>query len=416
LPILRPAIMKILFICHRFPYPPNRGGKIRPFNIIRHLSEKHDVVVASMARSPEEAAAGEPLIRHCSRTVMAQVNNRIQLLRTAAYLPSPTPSSMGYFSSPYLKKRIASLLKTVKFDLIFVHCSSVAPYVSRVKGIPKIVDFGDMDSQKWLDVARYRPFPLKLGYWIEGQKLMAWEKRLAGAFDFCTATTRAELETLAQFSPHSNIDYFPNGVDCDFFSPGDGAYDPDTISFIGRMDYYPNQRAMLDFCRSTLPLLRARMPSVKLVIIGAEPSSEIRALGKLPSVTVTGTVPDVRPLARRSAVTVAPLGIARGTQNKMLEAMAMGVPVVCSDEALRGVDAVHGEHLLAARAPQEYADAIVEIISNPARRAALAKAGRQRMQERHTWSHSMRRLDGIVERCLRLSDDRTMRASRAVLV
>jgi sugar transferase (PEP-CTERM/EpsH1 system associated) len=408
--------MKILFLCHRFPFPPNRGGKIRPFNIIRHLSEKHDVTVVSIARSKAEAAAGEPLSRHCSRVVMARVNNKVQLLRTVAYLPSPSPSSMGYFASRYLKHRLKSLLKTVNFDLIFVHCSSVAPYVSQVQGVPKIVDFGDMDSQKWLDVARYRPFPLKLGYWIEGQKLMLWEKRLAGAFDFCTATTQAELETLAQFSPHQNVDFFPNGVDCNFFSPVDGPYDPYTISFVGRMDYYPNQRAMLDFCRSTLPLLRARVPSVKLLIVGAEPSAEIRALGKLPSVTVTGTVPDVRPLVRNSALTVAPLNIARGTQNKMLEAMAMGVPVVCSRTALRGVDAIDGEHLLAAETPQEYVDAIVEIISNPARRAALATAGRLRMQERHSWPHSMRRLDGIIERCLRLSDGTMTTSEGTVLV
>ena len=360
-----------------------------------------------MARSRQEAEAGKPLAEYCSRSVMARVNNRVQLLRTALYLPSPSPSSMAYFYSYRLKKRITSLLQTVRFDLIFVHCSSVAPYVAGVKGIPKVLDFGDMDSQKWLDIARYRGFPLSAGYWIEGQKLMAREKRLAGAFDFCTATTRAELETLAGFAPHANVDYFPNGVAFDYFTPGDGSYDPHTISFVGRMDYYPNQHAMIDFCQHTLPLIRARIPAVKLLIIGAEPSPEIRALGKLPSVTVTGTVPDVRPLVRQSALTVAPLNIARGTQNKMLESMAMGVPVICSPSALRGVDAVDGEHVLGAQTPQEYADAIVEVITNPARRAALSTASRERMLARHTWSSSMQRLDGIIERCLQQYSTKT---------
>jgi sugar transferase (PEP-CTERM/EpsH1 system associated) len=262
--------MKVLFVCHRFPFPPNRGGKIRPFNIIRHLNANHDVIVASMVRSPEEAAAGIPIADYCSRSVMAKVSNPIQLLRTILYLPSTQPSSMGYFYSPYLKERIQTILATVSIDLIFVHCSSVAPYVAAVKGIPKILDFGDMDSQKWLDVARYRPFPLSTGYWIEGQKLMAQEKRLAGLFDFCTATTQAELNTLTEFSPHKNVGYFPNGVDFDYFTPGDGTYDPHTLSFVGRMDYYPNQQAMMDFCRDTLPLVRARVPAVKLTIIGAE--------------------------------------------------------------------------------------------------------------------------------------------------
>ena len=173
-----------------------------------------------------------------------------------------------------------------------MHCSSVAPYVANVRGIPKLLDFGDMDSQKWLDIARHRPYPMKLVYWLEGQKLMAWEKRLAKAFDFCSVTTRGELDTLRNFNSENPSDFFPNGVDFDYFAPGDG-YDPNSISFMGRMDYYPNQQAMIEFCREVLPVLRERVPEIKLSIIGAEPSAEIRALGNLPAVTVTGTVPDI---------------------------------------------------------------------------------------------------------------------------
>ena len=391
--------MRILFVCHRYPFPPNRGGKIRPFNIIRHLSENHDVTVASMVRSRAEGRAAEPLAAYCARTVMASVSNPLQIMRTALYMPTHQPASMGYFYSGDLKRRIAHLLETVSYDLIFVHCSSVAPYVAGVTGIPKILDFGDMDSQKWLDIARYRPPPMKFIYWLEGQKLMAWEKRLAKAFDFCTVTTRGELETLQKFDPEKSPDFFPNGVDFDYFSPGD-EYEPHTISFMGRMDYYPNQQAMIQFCRDVLPSLRQRIPDIKLLIIGAEPSAEIRALANLPSVSVTGTVPDIRPLVRRCALTVAPLNIARGTQNKMLESMAMGVPVICSPTALRGVDAEDGTHLLAARSPQDYVEAIAEVIFNPARRTELSVACRQRMVARHNWSSSLRRMDGLIERCL----------------
>jgi glycosyltransferase involved in cell wall biosynthesis len=207
------------------------------------------------------------------------------------------------------------------------------------------------------------------------------------------------LDTLLNYGVPTPTGWFPNGVDFDYFTPEVVDYDPNAICFVGRMDYYPNQEAMIDFCRHVMPALRARIPAIKLSIIGAEPSAEIRRLGELPGVTVTGTVADIRPLVRQSAAAIAPLHIARGTQNKMLECMAMGVPVVCSRLTLRGVDAVDGEHLLAADSPQEYTEAIAGLLSNPERRAALAKAGRQRMIERHSWSKSMQHLDSIIERC-----------------
>jgi glycosyltransferase involved in cell wall biosynthesis len=167
------------------------------------------------------------------------------------------------------------------------------------------------------------------------------------------------------------------------------------------MDYYPNQECMFDFCSRTLPLLREKRPEIKLAIVGADPSPAVRKLGELPGVTVTGSVPDVRPYLRRSALTVAPLNIARGTQNKILEAMAAGVPVVASRVAAGGVDAVGGEHFLVASNPEEYRDAILRILGAPDERRRLAQAGRARMLSHHAWPSSMRRLDDIIERCMR---------------
>ncbi len=392
--------MKILYVCHRFPFPPKRGGKIRPFNMIRHFSEKHEVTVASLVRSDEEAREGEGIAPHCAHFEMAQVSDHLQMARMVARLPTLVPSSMGYFYSPDLARRIRELLRTTHFDLIFVHCSSVAQYVADVRGIPKILDFGDMDSQKWLEYAHYKPFPLSLGYWLEGTKMLREEKRLSARFDMCTATTRAEWETLKGYGVDVPTDWFPNGVDTTFFSPDEKPYDPDTISFIGRMDYYPNQECMADFCANTLPLLRAKRPNIKLVIVGADPSPAMRKLGELPGVTVTGSVPDVRPFVRASALMVAPLNIARGTQNKILEAMAMGVPVVTSTVAAGGVDAQSEAHFLVADTPEAYARAILRILDSPAERQRLALAGRERMLSNHAWLHSMQRLDGIVERCV----------------
>jgi len=393
--------VNILYLCHRFPFPPKRGGKIRPFNMIRHLSASgHRVTVCSLVRSDGEADEGEGIAPHVAARVMGRVHEPTQWARMIVRLPLVTPSSMGYFYSAELAREVRRLLASQAWDLIFVHCSSVAQYVEHVRDVPKILDFGDMDSQKWLEYARYKSFPLSLGYWLEGQKMLAAEKRLARRFDLCTATTRAEWETLQGYGTGAATDWFPNGVDAGFFCPSDGAYEADTISFIGRMDYYPNQECMARFCRETWPLLKARRPAMKLLIVGADPSPEMRALGELPGVTVTGSVPDVRPYIRGSALMVAPLAIARGTQNKILEAMAMGVPVVTSSVAAGGVDALPGDHLLVADSPEDLAAAILRVVENADERQRLSEAGRARMLSHHSWAGSMKRLDAIIARCV----------------
>jgi polysaccharide biosynthesis protein PslH len=168
------------------------------------------------------------------------------------------------------------------------------------------------------------------------------------------------------------------------------------------MDYYPNQECMLAFCATVWPRLRQQRPDLKLSIIGAAPSAAVKALAALPGVTVTGSVPDVRPYVRRSALMVAPLNIARGTQNKILEAMAMGVPVVTSGVAAGGVDAVPGEHFLVAGSPQQYVDAIERLLHDREERARFAVAGRSRVLIHHDWTRSMQRLDEIIERSMRV--------------
>ena len=400
--------MKVLYVCHRFPFPPRRGGKIRPFNMIRHLhAAGHDVTVASLVRSSAEADEGRGLAAHCARVEAAPVRDLVQTLRMVARLPRREPSSFGYFHSAALARRIDRLVEASRFDLVFVHCSSVARYVAHVEGIPKILDFGDMDSQKWLEYAQHKPFPLSLGYRIEGIKLMAEERRLAKRFDVCTTTTRAELRTLEGYATGAATDWFPNGVDTGYFAPGAAAYDPDAICFVGRMDYYPNQACMIEFCRDVWPLIRARRPNATLSIVGADPSPAIRRLAAVPGVEVTGSVPDVRPFLARSAAMVAPLRIARGTQNKILEAMASGTPVVTSTVAAGGVDAVPGEHLLVADRASDIAEATLTLMRDPARRAQLSQAGRACVLANHSWASSMRRLDAIVERCVDAGARRT---------
>jgi len=393
--------MKVLFICHRFPFPPARGGKIRPFNMIRHLGGYADVTVAALWRSEEERRAGEGLAEHCRAIITEPISQAAANLRMVARLPTSQPSSFGNFWSPALARRVRAELATGGYDLVLAHCSSVGPYVAAHRGCAKIMDFGDMDSEKWAMYAGERAFPLSAGYWLESVKLRKVEWHLAGQFDLSTCTTAAEHDTLVSLGSAPRTGWFPNGVDSGYFQPATSGCDPDVIVFSGRMDYFPNQQAVQRFCDGAFPLVREKRPATRLVIVGAEPPPAIRRLAERPGVSVTGTVPDVRPHVQQAAVSVAPLDVARGTQNKILESMAMGVPVVCTPLAARGVDAVPGEHLLTAQGPRDTAAAVLGLLEDGAAREALSRRGRERVLSHHSWAHSMKRLDQLVERCLR---------------
>jgi sugar transferase (PEP-CTERM/EpsH1 system associated) len=365
--------------------------------MIKHLAREHEVVVAAPTRSVEEVDAGRELAQHCHGILTDRISPAAAAVRMLSRLPSRTPSSMGYFHSPELAAQVREAMAKKQFDAIVVHCSSAAQYVEDAKGIPKLLDFADMDSQKWLAYARFHGWPKSLGYWLEGRKLQAAEKALAAKFDCCTCITDAELRILKSFGVECASGWFPNGVDLEYFSPGKAGYDPNTIVFVGRMDYFPNQAAMVAFCRDVLPRIREHRPQIKLTIVGAEPSREVRDLSRLSGVSVTGTVPDVRPFVRAAAVSLAPLTIARGTQNKILESWAMGVPVIASSPAAAGVDATPGEHIVVADDPQDLAEAVLRLLTDSDDRQSLAKAGRARVEQRYTWEQAMVRFDSLFD-------------------
>lgn len=391
--------MRILFLAHRFPYPPAFGSQVRAFNMIRHLAQAHEVTVMAPVRSPAEAEQAQGIAAHCAAFRAFPVRPWVQLAKVALALPTPLSASEAYFHSAAMKAAIDRLLAARAVDLIVAHCSSVGRLVEDA-ALPKLIDFCDVDSRKWLDYAAFKPFPLSLGYRWEGVRLTAVERRLARKFDAVTVATTGELDTLRALGMHARADWFPNGVDTDYFAPGDEPYAPDTITFVGRMDYFPNEQCMVDFCADVWPKLRARRPAARLQIVGAAPTRRVQALGHLAGVTVTGAVPDVRPYVRRSALTIAPLAIARGTQNKVLESMAMGVPVVASPLAAAGVEAEPGVHLRVAPSADQWVAEIERLLSDPVQRAQLAAAGRARVLSHHAWPSAMKRLDAIIARCV----------------
>ena len=390
--------MKILFLCHRFPLPAEGGGKIRALHIIRHLAGSgHDVTVCSLIGSPDEAVGAGELRNSGIRVESPVLGELARWGRMLLRFPSTEPMTFGYFRSRRLARRIAALLREEPPDLILAHCSSMGPYVEASEGIPSILDFADMDSQKWLDYSRVKPFPVSIAYAIEGRKLERREKELSQAFDICTTISLNELETLRGLSASANTDWFPNGVDLEYFSPAGDDYDPDLIVFVGRMDYFPNEQAMQWFCSHVWSKLRDRRATLRLRIVGARPGPAVRRLAQIDGVEVTGSVPDVRPCILRAALSVAPLKIARGMQNKVLESMAMGIPVVTSERVGYGLGLGADSPLRLAETADQYVDSILSLIEDRALRQECARKGRELVESDYSWGSAMRKLDEIID-------------------
>jgi polysaccharide biosynthesis protein PslH len=398
--------VRILYLSHRFPYPPTFGSKVRAFNVIRHLARSHDVTVLSLARDRAEADEAKGIAPYCHSHRVFEVKRALQAAKVVASLPTTWSASEAYFHSAAMQREVDRQLAARSFDFVFAHCSAVGRYVESVQGLPKLMDFCDVDSRKWHDYAQFKPWPMSWGYRWEAWRVARAERRQAQRFDRVTVATAGEARSLAEMGvSQAAVEWFANGVDGGYFQPGGETHDPQTITFVGRMDYFPNEQAMVDFCADVWPKLRLRRPNLTLQIVGADPTPRVRALAQIPGVVVTGSVPDVRPFVLRSALTIAPLKIARGTQNKILESMALGVPVVSSRVAAGGVDATVGEHLLAADSAEESCEAILGILDAPAERERLGQAGRLRVQSHHTWQAAMQRMDTIIEGCLKVPGD-----------
>ena len=390
--------MKILFLCHRMPYPPKRGGKIRPFNMIRQLARSHEVTVATLARTVQEQADGEDLRRYCDELHVGRLSGFGAWARFGLFGLTGRPATFGYFHSPALYRTVRRLLATRGFDAIFVHCSSMGPYVAGHRGCRKVMDFGDADSEKWLEYSRTSPVPFSWAFRLEGNRVRAAERRLGAHFDAGSVNAPRDREVLTGYI-RTPISVIPNGVDLEYFQPGRSSgqrHISNRIVFTGNMSYRPNVDAVSHFTTNILPKIGQEIPDVQFYIVGMDPTAAVRRLAGGDRVVVTGRVEDVRPYFDSAAVAVAPLRVARGLQNKVLEAMAMRVPVVASPAAFAGISAVAGRDLLVRANPLEFSHAVVTLLRDPAARERFAAAGRTCVEANHNWSQLLERLESLL--------------------
>lgn len=398
------AGLKILFLCHRVPYPPDKGEKTRAFHLIRGLARRHKVHLLTLADGAVPDLA--PLEDLCERVEVFPLSRPAAYLRAALRVLRPGPLTLSFFESDELANRMKELARRERFDVMVVFCSAMAPYAALLPDVPAVLDMVDVDSAKWAQYARFAPLPLRPVYALEARRLRRYEASLASRFQRITLATANEARLYKSFAMPSGsaagarVEAVLSGVDFDFFQPMDlPKSSKPSLVFTGQMDYFANVDGVVHFAREVFPRLRQRFPELELVVVGRSPTPAVRALGELPGVQVTGAVGDVRPFLARAWVFVAPLRIAQGVQNKVLEAMASNLPVVASDRVLAGLSDGgfrSGRDLLAASSNEEMERAVASLIEDAAARERLAECARQRLLTTYRWTSNLDRFEELV--------------------
>ena len=395
-----PSDMNILYLCHRIPYPPDKGDKIRSYHQIKFLSQHHSVFLACLIDDPHDWQYVEPLRSMCQVVGVVDRKGLKEWLRIGKAFLSGHPLSLGTFFVPALQEKVNLILAQESIDRIVIFSSPMAEYVKQVSSIPKIIDFVDMDSEKWRAYARIKPFPLSVLYRTEADRLGQYEFEMATTCQESLVISQEEAQVLRERSNQMVVPkVIPNGVDDEYFSPpSEVRKTRPIIVFTAAMDYFPNIDGALFFCQEILPRIHHMIPQAQFLIVGRNPVSALRRIAeRMPQVQVTGTVPDVRPYLSEAMVAVAPLRIARGVQNKILEAMAMELPVVGTTSAFQGL-AVASEHgMYVADDPGEFADAVVKLLGSPECARAYGVSAREFVTSHHDWSIILQEFEQILE-------------------
>jgi sugar transferase (PEP-CTERM/EpsH1 system associated) len=280
--------------------------------------------------------------------------------------------------------------------MIFVYSSSMAPYVKSVDRIPKILDFVDSDAGKWSQFAAATGAPLSWIYHYEAQKLKSFEIRMIDAFDCCSFVSPRETDHLALDRTTRKPVYIQNGIDLEFYDTPGRTADLQTILFIGALDYFPNIDAITFFATQVFPAVRDKFPRAKFLIVGSRPGARVLKLGRLPGVTVRGDVKDVRPFIAQARVSVAPLRISQGIQNKVLEALAAGLPVVASQNAAAGLPFLQDVPLAIARDAAGFVESVCQFLTQPPLTPERIKTCREQLRRHHDWSKNLSLFEDVI--------------------
>jgi sugar transferase (PEP-CTERM/EpsH1 system associated) len=393
--------MKILYLAHRIPYPPNKGEKIRTFHQIQQLARRHTIHLCSFVDDPRDLPGASELREHCASVEVVYHGQARTFLLAPAALLKRSPFSVSLFYRRALAEKVAQKAATERFDCIIVSSSSMAQYACLVPDVPKVLDFIDMDSEKWDLYAERRMSPLSPLYRLEAERLAKYEEAMARVFDHSIVISEEERRVFQKRVSDRAVAVITNGVDLEYFFPrGNVAtkISQPIIVFTGAMDYFPNVDAVQYFCHEIFPSVRRELSGARFYIVGRNPTRHVRELGKQTNVIVTGTVPDVRPYLAQATVAVAPFRLARGLQNKVLESMAMGVPVVGTTEAFKGIAATEQDGIRIADDARSFAHCVTTVLqADAASRRQAARQVRDYVERHHRWEDQGVKLERLLE-------------------
>ena len=393
---------ELLYLVHRIPYPPNKGDKIRSYHLLKHLTQRYRVHLGTFIDDEQDQKYLEKVRDLCGETCFVNLYPKLARLRSLSGLFRRQPLTLPYYRDQRLQAWVDSVLETRSVGNVLIFSSAMAQYVSHARHIRRIIDFVDIDSDKWMQYATSSSWPMNWIYRRESKLLLGYEKQVAKDFDSATFVSEPEADLFNRLAPEAaaKVTYFNNGVDGDYFTPQYIYPNPysagsRTLVFTGAMDYRANADAVDWFARCIFPAIRAHSPEAEFYVVGARPSDMVMALADLPGVRVTGTVPDIRPYLAHASLVVVPLRIARGIQNKVLEAMAMAKIVVASPQAVEGICARTEEELVIAHDESDFARRIIRFLQGEPDNA-IGRAARARVLEDYSWKKGLGRIDTLL--------------------
>jgi len=392
---------EILFIAHRIPYPPNKGDKIRSFHILKHLSQSFRVHLGAFVDDPQDWQYEPVLKALCGETKLLPLFAAQAKLRSLSGLVTGEALSLPYYRNAAMSSWVDSIVRDRPLCGVLVFSSAMAQYVEKYDSQKRVIDFVDVDSDKWLQYAEKKIWPLNWIYRREGRRLLEYDRRMANRLDRSLFVSDDEAALFRRLAPESAEKVFAmeNGVDTKYFD-GTAEYvnpypeDIEALIFTGAMDYWANVDAVSWMAKEIFPEILRLRPRARFYIVGARPGAEVTALGKREGVVVTGAVHDIRPYLAHSRLALAPMRIARGVQNKVLEALAMSKPLMASTSAMEGINASTLLDVKVADSTQEWIYSILGILDNSSM-PAYSQTNRSFVLEKYSWDQNLSQLDKL---------------------
>ena len=389
---------RILLLVHRVPFPPDKGDRIRSYHLLAHLADRGLVDLAFLSDEPVNTSTREALGRLCRRVEAIPVHRLGRWIRAGLSFLSGRSLTAGLFGSVRLGALVREWSRANRYDAVVCFSSGILPFVLN-QGLNDrlIVDLVDVDSQKWLDYARRSTGPTAVIFRLESRRVRDLEQA-AGQARAVVLATQPEAALYREICPEANIEIVPNGVDLDYFQPVPvSAPVAETgCVFVGQLDYRANILSLEWFCDEAWPRILERCPAATLRLVGRNPTAAIRRLGTRPGIKLIGTVADIRPHLAAARIVVVPLLVARGVQNKVLEAMAMGRAVVASPGALEGLSLRQGRDALVAASPADWGRQVAELWDNMPQREALGRSARHFVEQEHRWRTTLLPFDAYL--------------------